>query len=62
MSLAVRTGGERLGEVRGCIVGEVLIGIISADPESYLSLEPHWEQPLPRNGERYKLRDVLVPA
>jgi len=33
---AVRRGGERLGQVGGCIVGEVLIGIISADPESHL--------------------------
>jgi hypothetical protein len=33
----VRGGGDRLGDVGGRIVGEVLVGVISADPESYLA-------------------------
>ena len=34
--------GERLGPVGGRIVGEVLVGIIDADPESFRSLDPDW--------------------
>jgi Animal haem peroxidase len=59
---AVRRGGDRLGEVGSRIVAEVLVGIISADPESYLSLDPGWLPTLPRRGERFGLRDLLVPA
>jgi hypothetical protein len=46
---AVRHGGDRLGAVGGRIVGEVLVGIISRDPESYLALDPSWEPTLPRH-------------
>jgi hypothetical protein len=35
---SVRQEGSRLGDVGGRIVAEVLIGIIKADPESYLRL------------------------
>lgn len=59
---AVRQGGDRLGEVGSRIVAEVLIGIVSADPESYLSLAPSWTPTLPNHGERFGLRDLLVPA
>ena len=59
---AVRGGGDRLGEVGGRIVGEVLTGIIARDPQSYLALEPQWEPTLPRRTERFGLRDLLVPA
>jgi hypothetical protein len=59
---AAREGGERLGEVGGRIVGEVLIGIISRDPESYLALDPDWAPTLPGHEARFGLRDILVPA
>jgi heme peroxidase len=59
---AMRQGGERLGEVGGRIVGEVLIGIISRDPESYLALDPDWQPTLPGHEVPFRLRDILVPA
>jgi Animal haem peroxidase len=59
---AAREEGERLGEVGGCIVGEVLIEIILRDPESYLALDPSWEPTLPRHDGSFRLRDLLVPA
>jgi hypothetical protein len=39
----VQTGGETLGQVGGRIVGEVLIGLLQADPMSYFNLEPRWQ-------------------
>lgn len=59
---AVRHDGDRLGEVGGRIVGEVLVGIVASDPESYLSLEPDWQPTLPaaRPG-RFSLTDLLDP-
>jgi hypothetical protein len=58
---AVRQSGERLGEVGARIVGEVLIGIIGADPESYLAVDPDWLPTLPGHEPRFRLRDILVP-
>jgi Animal haem peroxidase len=59
---AARQGGDRLGEVGGPIVGEVLLGVIAGDPESYLAVQPAWQPTLPARGETFKLRDLLVPA
>jgi Animal haem peroxidase len=59
---AVRQDGDRLGAVGGQIVGEVLVGIIARDPESYLALDPSWEPTLPRHQDSFRLRDILVPA
>ncbi|MBV9424025.1 MAG: hypothetical protein JOZ98_14010 [Solirubrobacterales bacterium] len=58
---AVRHDGDRLGEVGGRIVGEVLVGIVSADPESYLALDPEWTPTLAAHADRFGLRDLLVP-
>lgn len=38
----VRTGGKRLGELGGRIVGEVFAGLLAADPASYLNATPAW--------------------
>ena len=55
-------GGERLGPVGGRIVGEVLIGIIEADPESFLAVDPAWTPSLPAREEgRFGLADILAP-
>jgi hypothetical protein len=59
---AVRHDGDRLGEVGGRIVAEVLLGVIAHDPESYLAREPGWQPTLPAAGETFKLRDLLVAA
>jgi Animal haem peroxidase len=60
---AVRGNGNRLGEVGGRIVAEVLIGIIRHDPESYLANRPSWRPTLPGHQPgSFKIRDLLVPA
>jgi hypothetical protein len=53
-------GGERLGEVGGRLVAEVLLGLLDADPESYRALAPEWEPTLPAAGERFGVLDLLV--
>jgi Animal haem peroxidase len=59
---AVRGAGNRLGEVGGRIVAEVLIGIIRCDPESYLANEQSWRPTLPGHQPGvFKIRDLLVP-
>jgi hypothetical protein len=52
-------GGDRLGPVGGRIVAEVLIGLLRADPASYLSLQPDWAPPLPAAGPTFGLADLL---
>ena len=52
---AARGGGDRLGPVGGRIVGEVLVGIVDADPESYRAREPGWTP-----GRSFGLQDVLL--
>jgi Animal haem peroxidase len=59
---AIHGDGERLGPVGGLIVGEVLVGIIAHDPESYLALDPNWRPTLPSHRREFRLRDILVPA
>jgi heme peroxidase len=54
--------GDRLGPVGGRIVGEVLLGIIDADPESFRSVQPTWEPTLPSHDGSFGLIDLLVPA
>jgi Animal haem peroxidase len=58
----VRNGGDRLGEVGGRIVAEVLWGVIAADPESYLAVDPRWSPTLPARREQFRLVDLLVPV
>jgi hypothetical protein len=53
----VLNDGERLGPVGGRIVGEVLVGIIDADPESFRSVDPGWTPALP-----FGLADILAPG
>ena len=55
--------GDRLGPVGGTIVGEVLVGIIDADPESFRSVEPGWTPTLPAHTPgAFGLRDILAPV
>jgi hypothetical protein len=39
--------GEQLGPVGCRVVGEVLVGIIDSDPESFRSVDPEWQPTLP---------------
>ena len=55
--------GDRLGPVGGRIVGEVLVGIIDGDPESFRSVEPGWSPTLPaRRDGAFGLADILAPV
>jgi Animal haem peroxidase len=56
-----RGGGERLGPIGGRLVGEVLVGIVDADGESYRAVDPSWRPTLPaaRPG-RFGLADLLA--
>jgi Animal haem peroxidase len=55
-------GGDQLGPVGGRIVGEVLIGIIDADPESFRSVDRRWKPTLPAyEPESFGIADILVP-
>jgi heme peroxidase len=38
-----RHDGQQLGPVGGRIVAEVLIGLLSGDPQSYLTVQPGWK-------------------
>ena len=54
--------GDRLGPVGGRIVGEVLVGIIDADPESFRAVDPTWTPTLPTGrAHAFGLADILVP-
>jgi hypothetical protein len=58
----VLNGGEQLGPVGGRIVGEVLVGIIDADSESFRSVDPAWTSTMPaRRAGAFGLADILVP-
>jgi hypothetical protein len=54
--------GDRLGPVGGRIVGEVLVGIIDADPESFRSVDRSWKPTLPSHDpDGFGVADILVP-
>jgi hypothetical protein len=58
----VLQGGNRLGPVGGRIVGEVLVGIIDSDPESFRSVDPSWTPTLPAHDpDSFGIADVLMP-
>lgn len=53
--------GDRLGPVGGRIVGEVLVGIVDSDPESFRSVDPAWWPTLPSaEPGRYGIADLLT--
>jgi hypothetical protein len=55
-----RSGGDQLGPVGGRIVGEVLIGLIDRDPESWRREDPDWRPTLPGQHARgFGLADLL---
>jgi len=53
--------GLRLGPSGGRIVAEVLIGLLRADPQSYLAAAPSWRPTLASNG-RFAMTDFLAYA
>jgi len=61
----LRANGQHLGPVGGRIVGETLLGLLRADPQSYLQLEPAWVPTLPtRHGDprAFDMADLLTFA
>lgn len=54
-------GGDRLGPVGGRIVAEVLVGILEADPESFVVIDRDWTPTLPAASDgTYGLADLLA--
>ncbi len=59
---AVQQHGQRLGAVGGRIVAEVLIGLLSADPTSYLAAAPDWRPTLPTRRGQFSIASLLAAA
>ena len=55
------SGGQHLGPVGARIVGEVLIGLLETDRDSFLSAAPDWSPTLPSAGgnRNYRMVDLL---
>jgi hypothetical protein len=53
-------GGIRLGPVGGQIVAEVLVGLLEADPQSYLHRDRCWKPELPCTNENFTMLDLLA--
>ncbi len=49
----------QLGPVGGGIVTEVFLGLLFADPSSYLNSDPTWT---PAEGAGYRLKDLVATA
>jgi hypothetical protein len=59
----VQTGASHLGAVGGRIVAEVLIGLLSGDPLSFLEVDPTWTPNLPAAHDgRFTLSDLINVA
>ena len=56
----VQGNGDRLGEVGGRIVGEVLVGLLDHDPSSFRAARPGWRPELPsRVAGTFTMADLL---
>lgn len=54
--------GRHLGPVGGRIVGEVILGLLQADRQSYLGAQPSWRPTLPAvggDGRSFRMTDFL---
>jgi hypothetical protein len=51
--------GQFLGPVGGRIVAEVMLGLLRADPTSYLHQQPRWQPTLGASGGTYAITDFL---
>lgn len=47
----VQADGQHLGDVGGRIVAETLLGLLRADPQSYLTVDPSWQPTLPTRAD-----------
>src|SRR6266850_822006 len=55
-------GGFHLGPVGGRIVAEVVIGLLQADPASYIVQQPGWMPTLQKPGTAFRMTDFLTFA
>ena len=56
----VQSNGDRLGEVGGRIVGEVLVGLLDHDPSSFRASRPDWRPELPsRVAGKFTMADLV---
>ena len=55
-------GGQHLGPVGGRIVGEVIIGLLQSDRDSYLSESPGWIPTLGNGGGQFRMVEFLTFA
>jgi hypothetical protein len=51
--------GLTIGPVGGRIVGEVLIGLLQSDPNSYVVAKPKWKPTLGGAGAAFRMTDFL---
>ena len=59
----VKGSGETLGPVGGRIVGEVMLGLLMYDPQSYLSRDPNWTPELdPTQSGDFTMEKLLKMA
>ena len=49
----------QLGPVGGGIVAEVFLGLLFADPSSYMNTDPSW---VPEEGAGFRLKDLVEIA
>jgi hypothetical protein len=55
----IKISTPQLGPVGGRIVAEVFLGLLFADPGSYLTKDPKWT---PKKGASYRLKDLVKDA
>jgi Animal haem peroxidase len=55
-----RAGGDELGPTGGRIVGEVLVGLVDRDPESFLSADPNWRPTLAGDEDGFGIAELLT--
>jgi hypothetical protein len=58
----VAANGLHLGPVGGRIVTEVFLGLLQADPASYLAVQPRWQPTLPARSGTFQMTDFLTFA
>ncbi|HEY0733476.1 MAG TPA: heme peroxidase family protein [Herpetosiphonaceae bacterium] len=56
---ARRAQGQHLGPLGGRIVAEVIIGLLQADPRSYLAQNPQWRPVLGQRSGEFGIADLL---
>lgn len=52
----------QLGEVGGRIVGEVFLGMLFGDNDSFLSADPEWQPSIKASKDIFSLRDIVAYA